>query len=610
MELTQEQYAIINSTGDIKINAVAGSGKTTTIIEYAKARPRESKILYLAFNRSVKLEAAKKFAERRLSNVKVETAHSLAYRNIVFRHNYKVRPQGYKTNEIAELLNLQGNEEKHTEYIVANHINKFIAYFCNSSKQKVQELNYLDIISDPKARTFVTGFYAYIESQSRLLLSKMDKGEIEITHDFYLKKFQLSNPLLNFDYILFDEGQDASPAMLDIFLKQKATKVIVGDTHQQIYGWRFAVNSLEKADFPIFHLSASFRFSQHIANLAMEVLKWKEHLYEYKPVSITGKGNSSECKTKAVLARTNLGLLLKAIEYVTEKKKARLNDTSGQVKHIYFEGNISSYTYADEGASLYDVLNLYNGKYDLIRDKLIRAMKDMTELEDYIEKTEDVQLGMMVEIVWKYGNRIPEIIKTIKDKHVGNDQKEKAEMIFSTVHRCKGMEYDATQLVEDFVTAEKIEKIKEDNKNKKEEINLSKLNEEINLLYVAVTRSRNIIHIPEALVPIGFPPSPQIHVIRALAEDEKKKAETSRGQIFSLQKMDKKEAAKEKTYSVGEVRKKYTVAYKPWTAELDDELTIMYCEGVNVKEIAVHFGRSPGAINLRIKKLELAEIYG
>jgi superfamily I DNA/RNA helicase len=48
---------------------------------------------------------------------------------------------------------------------------------------------------------------------------------------------------------LFDEGQDASPAMLAIFLKQKGVKVIVGDTHQQIYAWRYAVNSLAKADF-------------------------------------------------------------------------------------------------------------------------------------------------------------------------------------------------------------------------------------------------------------------------------------------------------------------------------------------------------------------------
>lgn len=69
MNLTAEQIAIIKSTGDIKINAIAGSGKTTTIIEYAASRPPQSKILYLAFNKSVKLEAKKKFNDKGLFNV-------------------------------------------------------------------------------------------------------------------------------------------------------------------------------------------------------------------------------------------------------------------------------------------------------------------------------------------------------------------------------------------------------------------------------------------------------------------------------------------------------------------------------------------------------------
>ena len=65
-------------------------------------------------------------------------------------------------------------------------------------------------------------------------------------------------------------------------------------------------------------------------------------------------------------------------------------------------------------------------------------MKDIEKLEEYIEKTEDVQLGMMVEIVKEYGNKIPDIIEAIKEKHIKNDNKENAEMIFSTVHRSKG----------------------------------------------------------------------------------------------------------------------------------------------------------------------------
>jgi superfamily I DNA/RNA helicase len=593
MELTKEQYDIIHSTGNIKINAVAGSGKTTTVIEYAKTRPSSSKILYLAFNKSVKLEAIKKFEKEGLTNVNVETAHSLAYKYIVFQNEYRIRTQGYKTHEIVELLNLQGNEEKYTEYVLANHINKFLTYFCNSDKNKVEDLNYLDTITDSKAKSFVSTFYTYIVAQTRLLLSKMNKGEIEIIHDFYLKKFQLSSPNLPFDYILFDEGQDASPAMLDVFFKQKATKVIVGDTNQQIYGWRFAVNSLEKADFKIFHLSTSFRFSQDIANLAIEILKLKKHLDEqHQTIQITGKGQSKEIKTKAVLARTNLGLLLKAIEYVTEKKN---------LKHIYFEGNINSYTYADDGTSLYDVLNLYDEKLYLIKDKLIKSMKTIEELEDYIEKTEENQLAMMVDIVKEYGNKIPDIIKLIKEKHVENNEKEKAEMVFATVHRSKGMEYDAVQLVNDFISEEELETLTE--RSKADQLNLPKLNEEINLLYVAVTRTKNSIYIPENLLPNDFPESSQIHLVKSLSKKEKK-------ELAKAKQSDNQERKIEKKQSFEEVRKTHKDAYMPWTEKLDYELTVMFCEGVNVRDMANHFGRTKGAIKSRIKKLELEELYG
>ena len=588
MQLTKEQQDIIESTGNIKINAVAGSGKTTTIIEYARSRPEKSNILYIAFNKSVKLEAIKKFAEKGLHHVKVETAHSLAYKHIVYRNKYLVKGQGYKTNEVVEILNLKGTGEKLTEYILANHINKLVAYFCNSEALKVQDLNYIETITDPKAKSFVSMFYRMIEKQARIFLSKMDKGEIEITHDFYLKKFQLSNPTLFFDYILFDEGQDASAVMLDIFLKQKATKVIVGDTHQQIYGWRFAVNSLEKADFKTYQLSTSFRFSQDIANLAMEVLQWKNHIEDYQKNPITGKGDGKEIKTRAVLGRTNLGLLLKAIEYVFEKKK---------VKHIYFEGNINSYTYADEGASLYDVLNLYNKRYSFIKDTLIKEMKNLEELEEYIEKTEDVQLGMMVEIVKEYGNEIPGIIKTIKEKHIDNDEKDKAEMIFSTVHRCKGMEYDAVQLVNDFISEEKLERLKEQEKK----LNGRKLIEEINLLYVAITRTRNTLYIPETLMPVEFPKSLQIRITKVLSKEEK--------QIKKSNTLPKPNQFRDKAWAPSEIRKKQQLPYKPWTRELDNELTEMCRRGIQEPALAKHFDRTTGAISHRIKKLGLRLLY-
>lgn len=592
LRLTAEQEAILHSSGNIRINAVAGSGKTTTIIHYAATRPAGAKILYLAYNRSVKTEARRRFAEKGLHNVRVETAHSLAYRPVVPANGYTVRQQDYKTYEIAGILGLKGMGEKHGEYILASHIQKLVTYFCNSSAQKVQDLQYLDLVTDEKAQSFVRHFYSHIEHGARVLLGKMYKGEIAITHDFYLKRYQLSNPVLPYDYILFDEGQDASPAMLDIFLKQKATKVIVGDTHQQIYAWRHAVNSLEKAGFKSYDLSTSFRFGPDIAALSANVLSWKRHLQEAAAVTITGAGKKAPPKSKATLARSNLGLLVSAITYITEHPK---------VDRLYFEGNISSYTYADDGASLYDVLSLYNENRGGIRDQLIRSMTDMGELKDYIEKTEDVQLGMMVEIVEEYGTEVPSLLKSLKSKHVSDEQKHEAEMVFSTVHRAKGMEYDDVQLVEDFVTEARLLKLKAEMDEAKTAVNRTRWNEEINLLYVAITRAKGMLRLPETLLPKDIPPSAHIQVIKT----KKEKESNSKAERPFSYKAKQKGWREEKTAKVPDYQQA-RLAQKnapPWTPELDTELKKLYDKGASFSALADRFGRNKAAILTRLRKL-------
>ena len=53
MNLTEEQKEIVESQSQITlVNAYAGTGKTSTLVEYCKKRA-ESKILYLAYNSSM-----------------------------------------------------------------------------------------------------------------------------------------------------------------------------------------------------------------------------------------------------------------------------------------------------------------------------------------------------------------------------------------------------------------------------------------------------------------------------------------------------------------------------------------------------------------------------
>lgn len=169
MQLTLEQEAILASTGNLRINAVAGSGKTTTLVAYAKSRPPQSRILYLAFNRSVKLEAQRKFAEAGLRNVRVETAHSLAYGCIVPSHGYRLKAEGYKIYDLAEALGIANPADMAAAYALTNHVSRFAAYFCNSAAGKVQKLRYGTDIKEEKAAQFVQNFYPVIELHTSTL---------------------------------------------------------------------------------------------------------------------------------------------------------------------------------------------------------------------------------------------------------------------------------------------------------------------------------------------------------------------------------------------------------------------------------------------------------
>ena len=77
MKLTEEQEAIRDAyvAGEqLVVQAGAGTGKTSTLIALAEALPQK-RATYIAFNKSIQVEAAKKFG----NNVTARTAHSLAY---------------------------------------------------------------------------------------------------------------------------------------------------------------------------------------------------------------------------------------------------------------------------------------------------------------------------------------------------------------------------------------------------------------------------------------------------------------------------------------------------------------------------------------------------
>ncbi|AUD04024.1 UvrD-helicase domain-containing protein [Spirosoma pollinicola] len=519
--LTQEQEAIVDCQTNMKINAVAGSGKTTTLIEYARRQKTGSRGLYLAFNRTVREQAQQAFARKGVRGVTIHTAHSLAYGRVIKQNSELLASGSYSAFDLANRMQKESlvvrcmppTRRKAPWTAVAAHSLRLLDWYCNEPVTRIEDLNYNHLLRyDPLiSRRFADYFGAVIQAGAIWLWNQMDERSLKVTHDYYLKKFQLLAPQLRYDYILFDEGQDASPTMLDVFSQQPhARRVIVGDSHQQIYGFRHAVNSLNQVDFAAYGLTQSFRFPPGIARQARRALSLKQHIHPflgetYTPQAIEGMGVddatilAEPTCLQALIGRTNLQLVSAAIDLLC------IQEVIGSV---YFEGNFDTYTFMENGAGLLDMVLLQQNRPREIKNPLLRSMGSLEELGDYIDQTGDGQMKTALELVLTYGDDLPHFIEQIRTAHLAQRFRPHADLIFSTVHRSKGLEYDQVTLCDDFIDQRKLadyigllnqqQKAEAGGQPNHQPVNPGSILEEINMLYVGLTRTKQGLSLPDS----------------------------------------------------------------------------------------------------------------
>jgi transposase-like protein len=85
--------------GNAVVEAVAGSGKSSTIVHGLKFTPKDAKVAFVAFNRHI----AKELARRAPEHVSVSTLHSLGFGNIR-RAFGRVKVEPYKVRNIVRDL--------------------------------------------------------------------------------------------------------------------------------------------------------------------------------------------------------------------------------------------------------------------------------------------------------------------------------------------------------------------------------------------------------------------------------------------------------------------------------------------------------------------------
>lgn len=472
MQLTDEQLQIVGSNANLlKVNAFAGTGKTSTLVKYAEARPKD-RILYLAFNKAIQQEAQGKFPAR----VQAATSHALAFAK--FGKRYADQLIGnLKANQVAEALDLS-NRRKYTHHFAMlagqQVIQTLVRFFASADDSICVE----HVNMPPEAMTTIP----YTADDVRLMTEELwammqdpANDRVGMLHDGYLKLFQMSRPTLPYDIILFDEAQDANPCTLDIVTRHAGKKVFVGDQHQSIYLFRGAVNAMSeiRADEE-FDLTGSFRFGPKIAQTANALLY---HLRGEKR-KIRGLGGKDDLapvdrsKPHAVICRSNASVFDEAIVSMS------LN------RPVAFVGGPQSYTFDKVG----DAYLLSIGETNRIRDPYLRSFGSFDNLTAFAETTDDRELKSLSRVVTKYGREIPELVKGIKGRAV---EAQRAQVVLTTAHKSKGLEWDQVRLTDDYI----------DLLTKRGEMPpLTEIRpDELNVLYVAATRAQKRLEVNGSL---------------------------------------------------------------------------------------------------------------
>src|SRR5690606_21324566 len=90
-------YSFIqNGQGNAVVDAVAGSGKSTTIVHALNMIPEDQTVLFLAFNKAIVEELKIKVAMQ--PNVEVMTLHSLGAKALMNTYNCKIQADKYKAH--------------------------------------------------------------------------------------------------------------------------------------------------------------------------------------------------------------------------------------------------------------------------------------------------------------------------------------------------------------------------------------------------------------------------------------------------------------------------------------------------------------------------------
>lgn len=494
--------------GSLIIEAVAGSGKTTTICKALELLPDDSIITFLAFNKSIALE----LEERVPHHVDVMTMNSLGHRSWGKFVGGRVKLNANKTYDIL-------TSEK---FETAVDVDEFRMRRLRSKVRRLvglaKQAGLVPAGFDPDAKGLVADTQEvwdamiehhdveFLEAEDRIGMTDSeirqqvgaDKDDAiamarvclkmglekwnEIDFDDQLYMTVVYNAKVKqSEWLFVDEAQDISTiqrVLLRRGLKKNGRLVAVGDPRQAIYAWRGAdsnaLNNIKKEfNCKSLPLSISYRCPKAVVR---EAQKFVSHIESHESApegAVIDLGIYDKRKMEQfelgdfVVCRNNAPLVKLAFSLIRAKKPAKIMGREIGEGLIKLVDKLKA-------KSISDLVS----KLDKWREKEIQRIikKDADASTQLVDEKYDC---LMVFIENAGSGIVADLCESI-DSLFNGDEAEQT-ITLSTIHKAKGLEASRVLFLDSYLLPSKWAK-----KPWQKE-------QEVNLSYVAITRAKNTL---------------------------------------------------------------------------------------------------------------------
>jgi DNA helicase-2/ATP-dependent DNA helicase PcrA len=491
------------------VSAVAGSGKSTTLRSALQAivgkHPRD-RILVLQFNKHIEVEMIAKIRENAphlLKNVSVKTTHSAGFG--VLRDNKK----GGKVEERKYYLLAKDIVEDNSRMLVEAYREEFkslsaaeqvrmarkkatsqlteISKYAIMSCQENPSMEMLMAICDTQELEYNPAILHFVPSLLKDAIRSINNKTGVSFEEMIAGPIVTDCVFPTYDWVLVDEVQDLNPAQLQLVLRFAGEHGIIaafGDPRQSIMAFAGAMSDSTKRyrkgtmarKLP---LNICYRCDNSILDLARILVPEIESRDDCPPgiVGIAVNLLEEARAGDAILCRLTAPLVSTCIELIKRRKKAYVK--GGALGKAMID--ICETVGVDR--SMPDFMNSLTVFHEAKIAKALKEKHSQRQQDLLNEKVECIRIiGAFVEAdstdgINKTGKYVSNMIDSLFSDKVPTDS-----ITLSTVHRTKGLEFDRVFIID-------FEKMPFQPSWKKEPISKEAYQQEVNLMYVAITRA-------------------------------------------------------------------------------------------------------------------------